>query len=388
MKISNLLFFILSTWFFACQTAPPDTYTYQPPAQLNDGLAVGTLAGAGIDSVLIGQAAESILQDRYREVHSLLIFRGGKLVFEEYFKGHQFQYDTTLHHGELVKWERDMPHPVMSVTKSVTSICVGIAIDKGFIKSQQQSIFDYLPEHQQFRADGKEKITIEHLLTMTSGLEGNEWLVPYSNLKNDVLTIYLSEDPVTHILSKPLKHEPGRFFQYYGGSNFLLAEIIKNATQMDLEAFSAEHLFGPLGVTSQSWSRIGKNVVDGAGGLTMTPRDMVKIGVTFLNGGAWNGQQIVSKNWVGKSANPYPGNRWLNDWDDHSGMKGYAYSWWAHSFVHEGEKIDMFYAAGWGGQYIMVLPAFDVVVVFTGGNYADRRPCFDILKKYVVKALG
>ncbi|NIR47351.1 serine hydrolase [candidate division KSB1 bacterium] len=127
-------------------------------------------------------------------------------------------------------------------------------------------------------------------------------------------------------------------------------------------------------------------MVDGAGGLKITPRDMVKIGVTFLNKGVWHEKQIISEQWVDKSSTSFPANSWLNNWDDHWGMRGYSYSWWTHLFVKSGKRISMFYAGGWGGQYIMVIPELNTVVVFTGGNYTSYRPPFEILKKYVLPA--
>jgi CubicO group peptidase (beta-lactamase class C family) len=276
----------------------------------------------------------------------------------------------------------------MSVTKSITSICVGIAIDNGFIKNVHQSIFDYLPEHQYLNTDGKDKITIEHLLTMTSGLKGNEWLVPYSNLKNDVIMTYQAEDPIAFILNKPLVYKPGEMFQYYGGSNFLLSKILENATKMNLDEFSGKYLFEPLSISPYYWEQLNRGLIDGAGGLKITPRDMVKIGATFLKKGTWNGKRIISEQWVNKSAVSFPGNSWMNNWDDHWGMKGYSYSWWTHTFTSSGKRVDMYYAAGWGGQYIMVIPDLNTVVVFTGGNYLTYRPSFEILKKYILPAFN
>ena len=386
MKKTMLLISILTFLLVSCKQHISSQYNYHPPENINDGFEVGSLVEANIDPALIEQAVEDIAGRRYKEVHSMLIFKDGKLVFEEYFKGHNFKHDEPNHHGEWVAWERDSLHRVMSVTKSITSACIGIALDQGFVQSAHQSIFDYLPEHQHFKTDGKEKITIEHLLTMTSGLQGNEWLVPYSNPKNDVIMVYFSQDPITHILSKPLKYEPGTLFQYYGGSNFLLAEILKNATKMDLDAFSGKYFFEPLGIDPYYWFQLNKGVIDGAGGLKITPRDMVKIGVTFLNNGIWNGKRIISEQWVEKSATPFPGNNWMNNWDDHWGMRGYSYSWWTHRFVKSGRAINMYYAAGWGGQYIMVIPELNTVVVFTGGNYTSYRPPFEILKKYILPA--
>lgn len=187
---------------------------------------------------------------------------------------------------------------------------------------------------------------------MTSGLKGNEWLVPYSNLKNDIIMTYQAEDPITYVLNKPLIDEPGENFQYYGEANFVLGEIIKNATKMNLDEFSGKYLFEPLGIAPYYWSQFKNGVVDAAGSIEITPRDMAKIGVTFLNGGNWNGKQIISEQWVDKSAASYPGNSWLNDWDDHIGMRGYSYSWWTHMFSRSGKRINMYYAAGWGGSIL------------------------------------
>jgi CubicO group peptidase (beta-lactamase class C family) len=386
MKNTILLISILSLLFVSCKQDPSSQYTYRPPENINDGFDVGSLAEVNIDSVLIENAVDSIYQGRYKEIHSMLIFKENKLVFEEYFKGHKFKYDTTNHHGELVTWDRTKLHSIMSVTKSIVSACIGIAIDNGFIESVHQSIFDYLPEYQHLNKDGKDKITIEHLLTMTSGLEWNEWDLPYSNPKNDVIMMYQAEDPVTYVLNRPLIDEFGKSFKYAGGCNILLGEILKNATKMNIDEFSGKYLFEPLGIDPYYWSQYKNGVVDAAGSIKITPRDMAKIGVTFLNKGVWNGKQIISEKWVDKSAASFPGNNWLNNWDDHWGMKGYSYSWWTHLFSRSGKRINMFYAAGWGGQYIMAIPELNTVVVFTGGNFVSYRPSFEILKKYILPA--
>lgn len=380
----QILFFLFIFCIISCKQGAVKSYSYQQPEQISDGLNIGQLSDVDMDSKILSQVMDSILQGRYKNIHSILIYKDNKLVFEEYFKGHKFRYDTTAHLGELVKWDKTMLHRMMSVTKSITSICIGIAIDKGYIKNVNESIFNYLPEYQQFKTDGRDKITIEHLLTMTSGLKGLEWAMPYSNPENDIMKVYFSEDPISTILDVKLIFEPGFMFAYFGGSNFLLSKIIENTTKMNLEEFSKKYLFEPLGIEESYWFKLNKGIVDGAGGLMITSRDMVKIGATFLNKGRWNGNRIVSAEWVAKSTTSYPGNSWLNNWDDNWGMKGYAYSWWTHTFSHKGKRIDMYYAAGWGGQYIMVIPALNSVVVFTGGNYATPRPCFDILKKYIL----
>ena len=371
-----------------CRGGSPGHYTYKPPTRIDDGLDVSALTEAGIDPTLLEKAVDDIQAGKHTGVHSILIFRNDKLVFEEYFRGHKFEYAADRHHGDRVGFDRSMSHRVMSVTKSITSACIGIAVDKGFIESVDQSIFDYLPEHQYLKSDGKDLITIEHLLTMTSGLRWNEWAVPYSNPENDVIKAYSADDQVDFTLGKTLLSEPGTSFNYAGGCNLVLAEILRNATGMNIDEFSGKYLFGPLGIEPYYWSRYSSGMIDAAGSVVLTPRDMLKIGVTFLNGGVWNGTRVISEEWVEKSGTSYPGNSWMNDGDDFYGLKGYGYSWWTHKFVRTGKRIDMYYASGWGGQYIMVIPALNAVVVFTGGNYTTPRPCFDILKKYIIPAMG
>ncbi len=388
MKRTILLLFSLSILFISCRQEPSRQFTYRPPEHINDGLETGTLDEVNLDAASIVKAVDSIYPGKYKEVHAMLIVKDGKLVLEEYFQGLEFKYENPDHHGEPVVWDRTMPHHIMSVTKSITSACIGIAIANGFMENVHQSVFDYLPEHRHLNTGGKDKITIEHLLTMTSGLEGNEWLVPYSNPNNDIIMTYRVEDPTTYVLHKPLIHEPGKIFQYYGGANIVLGEIIRHATKMNIDEFSGKYLFEPLGINKYRWERYKNGVVDAAGSIKITPRDMAKIGVTFLNKGFWQGKKIISEQWVEKSATAYPGNNWLNNWDDHWGMKGYSYSWWTHLFSQSGKRINMYYAAGWGGQYIMVIPDLNAVVVFTGGNYTSYRPAFEILKKYIVPAFN
>jgi CubicO group peptidase (beta-lactamase class C family) len=227
-----------------------------------------------------------------------------------------------------------MLHDVKSVTKSITSTCIGIAIDHGFIESVHQSIFDYLPEHQHLNIDGKDKITIEHLLTMTSGLEWDEWGVPLSSTDNDIIGLWFNcDDQIACILERPLVDEPGTSFTYSGGNIIVLGEIIRNATEMDIDEFSRKYLFKPLGIDSSIWTvRYPNGVIEAAGSLEITPRDMAKIGVTFLNNGVWNGKQIISEQWVEKSATPFGGNKGINIPGTDKKSNGYAYSWWTKTF--------------------------------------------------------
>jgi len=195
------LILLLPLSFISCSQDPSTLYSYKSPVNIGDGLDIGSLDEVNIDQKLIEKAVNDISRGKYGEVHSMLIFKDGKLVLDEYFKGHKYQWDTSNHHGEFITWDMDMLHCIQSDTKSITSVCIGIAIDKGFIESVDESIFDYLPEHQHLNTDGKDKTTIEHLLSMTSGLKWDEWNAPLSSTSNDTIGIWFSDkDPITFIL--------------------------------------------------------------------------------------------------------------------------------------------------------------------------------------------
>ena len=389
MKKAILLISILSLFTISCKLGSSGQYSYQPPEYTMDGLATGSLTDVEIKVAPIERAVNEIHRGRFKEVHSMLIYKDDKLVFEEYFQGHQYRWDAARHHGELVTWDRHMLHRTMSVTKSITSICIGIALDHGYIESVHQSIFDYLPDHQHLNTDGKNKITIEHLLTMTSGLEWDEWHAALSSARNDIVGIwYHDKGPVNFILERPLVDEPGTRYTYSGGNMILLGEIIRHATKSGIDEFSQKYLFDPLGVDSSNWvMRFENGVMETGGGLKITPRNMAKIGVTMLKKGAWNGKQIISEEWVKKSATAFPGNQGINIPGENSGRNGYSYSWWIKPFFVSGKRVNMFSAGGWGGQHIMVLPEINMVVVFTGGNYTTKRPPFKILTDFILPAV-
>jgi len=389
MRTSIFKIAILSLLVTSCEMSDSSAqYTYHYPDSLSDGLDVGTIEEVSINPDMISEILGRISRGKYGEIHSLLIYKDSKLVVEEYFEGHRYKWDAPGHHGELVEWDRSTLHGVKSVSKSITSACVGIAIDNGFIESVHQSIFEYLPDHQHLNKGGKDKISIEHLLTMTSGLEWDEWGAPLSSAANDMVGIwYQDKDPISFILGRPLLHEPGSSFTYSGGNTDILGEIIKNATNMELDEFSEKYLFQPLGIDSSYWAvRYDNGVIEASGSLELTPRDMLKIGVSFLDNGLWNGERIVSEHWVRKSAGEYTGNHGINIPGVASGRQGYSYSWWTKEYMHAGTKNRMYDAGGWGGQNIMVLPGLNMVVVFTGGNYTTKAKPHEILERFIIPA--
>ncbi len=279
MKTTILLMLSLSLLHVSCNHDFSNVYPYNPPEQLGDGFEVGTLEQVGIDTQMILKAVGRIHQGKYKEVHSMLIFRHDKLVFEEYYQGHKFQWDAADYHGELVQWDRDMLHHNVVYQKFYLGF-IGIAIDKGFIENVYQSIFDYLPDHQHLKSDNREYITIEHLLTMTSGLAWDEWGASHGTAANDIDMLYFDcEDPISCVLSRPWWAVPGEKFTYNGGGMVILAEILKNATSMNIDEFSMKYLFGALSIKNSEWTQYANGMYDAAGSLRLNPRDMIKLGL-------------------------------------------------------------------------------------------------------------
>ena len=387
-----LLFVVLLTPFLLlnnCGTCNSQ-YTYQPPEEINDEIQVSSLTDVGMDSGIIAKGIKQIFCGKFNEIHSMLIYKDNHLVVEEYFAGYKYQWDAPNYQGEFVQWDREMLHPIMSCAKSYTSALIGIAIKKGFIKSVNQSIFDYLPDHQQFKSGGKENITIEHLLTMTSGLAWNEWGAAHGTSANDIDRIYFecSDDPITCVLERELLYTPGEVFNYNGGGIIILGEIINNASGLTVEEFAKTYLFKQLGINSSQWYQFNNGVYAIEGSLSLRPRDMLKFGILYLQNGIWQGKEVLSKEWINKSSNLYKNNNGIKIPIEDSGKNGYGYTWWITTHKLKGEKINMYRANGWGGQTIMVFPDVKMVVVFTSGNFPRESKLFKLVNNYVLPAIN
>jgi CubicO group peptidase (beta-lactamase class C family) len=355
----------------------------------SDGLNVGSLDEVNMDEDMIRKSVGRIHYGKYGEVHSMLIYKNDLLVFEEYFEGHQYKWDAPKHHGDYVSWNKDLQHCIHSDTKSIVSLCIGIAIEKGFIKDVNRSIFEYLPNYRHLKTKAKEKITIEHLLTMTSGLKWEEWDIPLSSISNDQIGIWFWEEgPINYVLGRELVAEPGTRFNYSGGDIQILVEILRNAAGMKLDEFSGKYLFEPMGITSYDWWLIfPSGEIHGAGGLKLTSRDMMKIGAMMLNKGVWNGNRIISEDWFSNCETSYSGNTGIKIPGEDLGELGYAYTWWTKSIDYKGKLIQWYSANGWGGQKIIIIPDLDMVMVFTGANYTSKVHDFEIIERFILPSM-
>jgi CubicO group peptidase (beta-lactamase class C family) len=322
-------------------------YDYQQPTSTDDGWETASLTEADINPEVINHLMRDLVTDKaYKGMHSVLIARDGKLVFEEYF------YDETI----------DTPHPLRSANKSLTSILIGVAVKEGLIESVDDNIYDYFPEI----PGAGQPITIRHLLTMTGGLDANDW--NRASAGNESKIYRLQQDWTNFYLNLPIKNPPGSQFAYSTGGEMVLRDLITRVSGQSLQDYTQERLLEPLGINQYQWHRYAFERDDLPVRLNLRSRDMLKIGQLYLDKGRWQDHQIVNADWVAESTTQHAQ-------IDNERMRnpGYGYFWWKHPFQVNGQDVDSFAAQGSGGQFIFVLPEQQLVVVFTQGNYGNRR---------------
>jgi len=355
----------ISFVLFSCHSHYRSTaYSYVKPKQLSDGLPVDAMYNNGMDTDRVVALTKLILADKYPNIHSMLILRHGKLVYENYFAG-----EDEIHGGAPVGYIDhgiDSLHDCRSVSKSFTSACIGIAVKQGFIKSIDEPIFPYFKEYAKYFDAAKRKITIRNLLTMTSGLDWNE-NISYRDSENSETQMNRSDDPITYVLSRKITSTPGTFWNYSGASAMLLGEIIRKATGERLDQYAEKNLFTPLGITKFTWDHLiyNKNVVAAEYGLRLRSRDLAKFGLLYMNYGKWGDKQILDSAWVQHSLNSEVSKPIITSGIPH----GYGFQFWVGLMVHHQYKTPISYAIGNGGQMIYFWRDMDIILVFTCGNY-------------------
>ena len=341
-------------------------------------LDVALPSDVGLDASKLNEVAARIRSNPNINVHSVLVVKDNKLIFEDYFSGKDQSWGEDL---GVVDFDGDSLHDMRSVTKSITSALVGIAISEGKIAGIDASVFDLFPDYSDQLAPDKKSLTLHHILTMSAGLD---WFEPidYTNPGNDEIRMDGSPDPVAFTLGRSLRNQPGQSFQYNGGLPTLLGHLLEKGYGKSGDQIAKEKLFDPLGIESFDFHANSGGMLAYASGLRLTPRDMAKIGMLYLNDGRWREEQIIPADWVEASLRPYL---------ESSFTPGYGYQWWIMRFDSEHESIWVPAAIGNGGQRIFILQPFDMVVVVTAGNYNTgdvELSGSDILMEYIFPSLG
>lgn len=292
-----------------------------------------------------------ISNDSLPNTHSVLISRKGQLVYENYFNG----------------YNAEIPHDMRSASKSISSAIVGIAKDKSLFTSVEQSIFDFLPKKYQTLKDSlKSEIDIQSLLTMSSGLDADDYTRERKSSASEN-NYQPTRDWIETILKARMINKPNTVANYGSANPFLLGVAMDSIVSEPLELFIDKYLFQELKISNYIIQSDRNGSPYFGGGMYLTPKDMLKFGELYLNKGKWKSKRILSKKWVENSFKNY------RNLDNVSDKNGYGYLWWHHKYQVNGKRIESIEARGAGGQYIFVIPSLKTVIVVTSGNYRNGK---------------
>ncbi len=333
---------------FAFQVVAQTQFEYKQPKNLQDGWEVINMEDhlRAADTMSYFLKAMNDNQKKHK-IHSFLLVQQGKLMIEEYYGN----------------YDRTKKHDLRSATKSITALLVGKAIALGHIKSLDEPITAYIDKksYPNLSMEGFYKIKIRHLLTMTSGLDCNDWDKKSPGQEDKM---YKKRDWIKHLLSLDLIQSPGEHASYCTGGVVLLGEIVAKTSGMKFDQFAKKYLFDPLGIVDYQWQYFDKNTKTDAGGhLYLSPRDMAKIGLLVLNNGLWNNMEVIPAPWVKEALST----------KTHLGTFDYGFLWRRFEMPIGLKKTTMHFASGNGGQYIFIFPEYDLICVFTGGNYNSEK---------------
>jgi CubicO group peptidase (beta-lactamase class C family) len=305
---------------------------------------------------------DSVWADRILEyaedagpLNSLIVSQNDTIRYEYYFRG--------MHRHRKVN--------IKSASKTVMATLIGVAIREGFIDSLTAPLSAYLPEYFEDLEPGKKQITLEHLITMTTGLEGTS----FENYDPWVL----SRDWARFALEQPIIAEPGAQMDYSTGSTHLLSIVLTKATGMSTLAFARKYLFGPLGGSLQTWDRDPQGYYLGGNNMAVSPMELLSIGEMYLHGGERGGQRFLDPEWIEEA--------WrVRTSSPHTGA-GYGYGWWHRRMG----GYDVWYALGYGGQYLFVIPDLHVAIAATSALGTRRgrgsRSAMRLVSRVVIPAV-
>ncbi|GAB5399220.1 MAG: hypothetical protein Aureis2KO_08050 [Aureisphaera sp.] len=319
----------------------------------------------------------------YPNFHSVIIYSKGDLVYEKYLSGKDEVLGKNV---GVVQHSQNSLHDIRSITKSIVSTCVGIAIDQGLLKSVDQKISSFFPEFHSILINEKEDWTVRHFLTMTTGFDWNED-VPYTDPSNDETIMMFNDTPIEYVLSRPLIHSPGTMFNYSGGATQILVEIIERASGMTIDDFATNYLFKKIQIDKHEWLKFEKsNIYAGPSGLRLTSRGLLNYAILYLNKGKWEGNQIISANWIDSSFSKqieFPSD--ALDWNEY-----YGYQFWIwHDLINK-TRTNIVSANGNGDQNIFWDLNSNLVVITTAGNYNNweiEKDAYHMLKNEIYLVL-
>lgn len=342
------------------------------PDDLGDGWRTTSLQDLNLNAKPFADLVGAVARGEFPNTHSNLVAKSGYLIFEQYFYG----------------FDRDVLHDMRSASKSLASTLIGLAVDRDLIADSGAKALSFFPEYRLYRAwdSRKADITIQDLLTMSSGLDANDSDSNSVAAEGAYQAQSAEPDWTKLALDAPMIADPGVRLIYGGANPLILGGILDNVVGGRVEWFAEEALFRPLGIDSYRIYMDPTGIPHMGGGMYLRPRDMLKIGQMYLDAGKWRGQRILSESWVTESFGRYGRLEPI----DRNGSE-YGYLWWHENYEVNGKTVDSVEARGNGGQYIFVVPELTIVAVITSGNYggglAMTRQPQAIFQRYLLPAL-
>ncbi|CCD91621.1 putative Beta-lactamase [Bradyrhizobium sp. ORS 375] len=329
---------------------------------------------------------QAVAERRIWNVHGLIVLRQGRLVIERYFEGR----DRARGVGDLgtVAFTAETPHDLRSCSKSIVALLYGIALAQGRVPAPEQPLLASFPDYADLASPERSQLTIQHVLTMTMGTDWDESSLPYSDPRNSEIAMDDAPDRYRYILERAIVDTPGAHWTYCGGATALLARLIATGSGKPLHDFARAYLFDPLGMGPTQWATGSDGEPFAASGARMSLRDFARIGALMLDGGRWAGRQIVPADWITRCTTP------AVSADE---LRRYGYQWflidvgfgkpkgWA-----VGRLERMWMAQGEGGQRLFIIPALQLIIAVTAGNYErddQSLPPTRILREIVLASV-
>lgn len=334
-------------------------YNYSAPPKFEDGIDTGNRSDGAMRSENLDLLVKKIMDMNFGYVHGVLIARNNKLVLEEYF----FEYPREAHFG------------IQSVTKSFVSALTGIAIAKKEIPGVDIKLCNYLPEYKDLVCNQQNgNIKLQDVMSMSTGLAWDEVTYDYGDEKNTSTIASNSGDEIRYLLTRERSEK--KEFAYNSMNHIMMNHVLKQSTQLSNADEIKARILDPLGITVYDLGESKNGIL---GDIFLRPRDMMKFGLTYLNKGKWNGKQVVPEKWVSESTSPKI---------QVNSRLSYGYFWWTTSFEWKGKYIPAYFAWGYGGQYIFVVPSLNLVTVLIGTNWSTdpEAEYLKMMQEYIVRA--
>ena len=379
-----LLLTLLTITLSACSDGSPaapeevETYAYSMPISKNDGWQTGHLVDHNFDEQAITDLINGMLDGTHPGIDSISIVRNNTLLLHEDIRTELTQFDDWVGNDDLQR------HVMHSTSKSFVSALVGVALEQGYIQDIDTPFYEFFDYGEYENWDvRKSSMTLENVLTMQLGLDWNEWNYPFGDMRNSLTNLTENNDDfVKALLDLPLTSDPGTEYAYNTVASIALGLVVELATNQPMEDFAEQYLFTPLQISDADWLMTPTGFPNTGSGLFLPTRDMAKFGQLYLNDGEWNGIPVISSDWVQRSVAKSVELQW-----DYT--SGYGYQWWLGNFQTNNQVVPFYSTRGFGGQFIVVVPDYDMVIAFTAHNYENDLydSPFRLIEQFILPAV-